>query len=545
MKFNFEIVIFLLSAFAYTCTRSESDTLNLNKSAEQIKRHTEILSSDIFKGRGTGTTGGNLAAKYIASEFAKYGLKPIGQENSFYQNIQMHGSYPLNSSELKLYKDNSEILLKLEKDYLMFKSGQQTFLPVLLPLIFVGYGIVAPEFDYNDYQSVDVEGKIVVFLEGEPESDDSDFFNGEQPTIYSYTNSKQRIAIARGAAGSILIPDNSKNWEKLVSDFSFEDVSLAYSASNNLSILINPKSINYLFQNSEYSFLQILQMKHENRLVSFPLKTELTFKGEYIQRDFLAQNVAAIVDGNDPILKDSYLILSAHYDHLGIGPVVKGDSIYNGALDNAIGVGVLLELARRISEKSSSIRRSIIFLALTGEEKGLLGSSYYTDNPLVPLYKTIANVNIDGIALFKDFQSIIGVGGEYSTLGNYLLETAKKMNLDVDSIPAQFKSFEAFNQSDQISFATAGVPSILILEGIKNKSFNKDYVINSFIDYMVNRYHTPFDDLSQDIDFLAAARHLNILFEFVLNLADSENTPDWKNGSPFINERLRSIAEKK
>lgn len=547
MKFHFEITacLFCLSICIYP-QHSHSDLLNLNKSAEQIKRHTEILSSDIFEGRGTGSTGGNLAAKYIASEFAKYGLKPVGQDNSFYQNIPMHGSFPLESSKLKLYSDSDEVAFELQKDYLIYKSGQQTFTPVPLPLVFVGYGIVAPEFDYNDYQSVDVEGKIVVFLDGEPESDNLEYFNGEAPTIYQYPQSKQRMALSRGAAGSILIPDTqTKNWDEIVDEFAFEDVNLAYSASNNLSLIINPDKRNLLFEKSGFSYDQILQMKKEHRLQSFELNNKLSFKGEYLQRDFIAQNVLGMIEGNNSDFKDSYLIVSAHYDHLGIGPTVKDDSIYNGTLDNAIGVAVLLELAKQFSENSNSIERSIIFIALTGEEKGLLGSNYYIDNPFVPLYKTIANINIDGIAFFRDFLTVVGVGSEFSTLEDFLSETANRMNLQVEPIPPQFKVFEAFNQSDQLSFASAGVPSILVLEGIKNKNIGEDEVLIAFIDYMVNRYHTPFDDVAQEIDYVAAAQHKDILFNLSSLLLNSENTPEWNSGAPFINARLRSIAEKR
>jgi hypothetical protein len=528
------------------CQEYNKKIFNIEIVSESIKGHTEILASDDFEGRGTGTTGGNLAAKYIASEFAKYGLKHVGYNNSFYQNIPMHGSYPLKTSELKIYNGEKERILELGKDYLLYKSGQQTFTPSPLPIVFVGYGIVAPEFDYNDYQSVDVEGKIVLFLDGEPASDNPDFFYGEAPTIYKYPVSKQRIALSRGAAGSILIPDiKDGDWSNKINDFTFEDVSLAYSASNNLSILINPDVVDYLLQNSGHSFSDILQMTKEHRLISFPLDIELSFKGEYVQRDFLAQNIAGMIEGKDSELKDSYLIISAHYDHLGIGPAVNGDSIYNGALDNAIGVAVLMELAKHFALSGVPIKRSIIFLATTGEEKGLLGSQYYTDNPLVPLYKTIANLNIDGIAFFRDFQSIVGVGVEYSTLDEFLHNTASNMKLEVTEIPPQFKVVEAFNQSDQISFASAGVPSILVLEGLKNKHKTEEEVLYSFLDYMVNRYHTPFDDLAQEIDYLAAAQQAAILFDLVYALSNSDEVPEWKRGSPFINARLRSIAEKR
>jgi hypothetical protein len=549
MKNLFEMAAFLylLSTISIFAQQFDNiDTVRLYRTAESIKKHTEVLSSDSLEGRGTGTTGGNLAAKYIGSEFAKYGLKPISNEKTFYQNIPMHGSYPLKSSELKIYSGNDEILFNLGKDYLLYKSGQQTFTPVPLPLVFVGFGIVAPEFDYNDYQEIEVEGKIVVFLEGEPESDDPEFFNGEAPSVYNYPISKQRIALSRGAAGSILIPDiKNTSWEKLVDEFAFEDINLAYSASNNLSMILNPDVVDHIFKNSGFNYSRILAMKKEHTLKSFPLNVRLTFKGEYLQRDFLAQNVVGMIEGNDSEVKDSYLIISAHYDHLGIGPVVNGDSIYNGALDNAIGVSVLLKLAKQFSESDFPIKRSLLFLALTGEEKGLLGSTYYTDNPLVPLYKTIANLNIDGIALFRDFQTVVGVGSEFSTLENILSEAAVKMGLQVEPIPPQFKVVEAFNQSDQLSFASAGIPSILVLEGTKNKNKSEEEVLYAFIDYMINRYHTPFDDLSQEIDYAAAAQHSEILFNLALSLANSKELPEWKAGSPFINARLRSIAEKR
>jgi len=543
MKIAFNL--FLFTQFIISQEYNKT-VFNIEIASESIKGHTEILASDDFEGRGTGTNGGNLAAKYIASEFEKYGLKPVGDNNSFYQNIPMHGSYPLKSSELKIYSGNYEILLNLGNDYLLYKSGQQTFTPVPLPLVFVGFGIVAPEYDYNDYQEIEVEGKIVVFLEGEPESDDPEFFNGEAPTVYNYPISKQRIALSRGAAGSILIPDvKNTSWEKLVDEFAFEDINLAYSASNNLSMILNPDVVDHIFKNSGFDYSRILEMKNGHTLKSFPLNISLTFKGEYLQRDFLAQNVAGMIEGNDSELKDSYLIISAHYDHLGIGPVVNGDSIYNGALDNAIGVSVLLELARQFSESNNSVKRSIIFLAVTGEEKGLLGSTYYTDNPLVPLYKTIANLNIDGIALFRDFQTVVGVGSEFSTLENILSDAAANMDLQIEPIPPQFKVVEAFNQSDQLSFASAGIPSILVLEGTKNKNKSEEEVLYAFIDYMIHRYHTPFDDLDQEIDYLAAAQHAAIIFDLVYSLSNSDETPEWKPGSPFINARLRSIAEKR
>ena len=517
-----------------------------NISSHPITEHLQVLADDSLEGRSVGTKGGNLAAQYISDQFSKFNLKSIPSGNSFYQNIPMHGSTPLNASEMMLLSDRDTTYLNYSTDYFLYRSGQQTFLPTPIPLVFVGYGIVAPEFDYNDYQSVNVEGKIVVYLDGEPYSEDKDYFDAEYPTIYSYPESKRRIAIARGASGTIQIPLTSfEDWNAVKKDFSFEDVTLAYSVSSNLSIIINPNTACKLFPGSKFTFDDIKKMHETKKIESFSLRTKLKFKGAFKERDFISPNVIGTVEGSDAELKNSYLIISAHYDHLGIGQAVKNDSIYNGALDNAIGVSVLLELAKAFSSLEIKPKRSILFIATTGEEKGLLGSSYYTENPVVPLYKTIANINIDGVAMFKDFESIVGIGAGLSTLDKWLTSTAGTYNLSLENIPSQFKSFDAFNKSDQLAFALAGIPSILVLEGTKNKSKSKEEVTEAFIDYYLNYYHTPFDDLNHEIDCEAAAKHAKILFDLCFNLANTKDTPEWREGTQFINARLRSIAEKK
>ncbi len=515
-------------------------------SSERIKEHLFILADDSLEGRGVGLKGSSIAANYIAERFKEYSLEIIPNQNSYFQNIPMHGSYPLKTSELSIASENDTILLDLGEDYFLYRCGQQTFIPDYLPIVFVGYGIVAPEFDYNDYQSVDVEDKIVIYIDGEPISKDEEYFNGLSPTVYSYSESKRRIAIGRGAAGTIQISlDQYADWTSVEKDFNSEDVTLAYSVSSNLSIILNPDLAEKLFHNSKYSFNDVLLMHQQNRMKSFPLKAKLKFRGQFKERDFIERNVIGLIKGSDSELNDTYLLISAHYDHLGIGEKVNGDSIYNGALDNAIGISVMLELTKSFSELYVKPKRSIIFIATTGEEKGLLGSSYYIDNPVVPLYKTVANINIDGIALFKDFLGVVPVGSEYSTLDNYLIQTTDSYGLTIEDIPPQFRSFDAFNKSDQLAFALGGIPSILVLEGLNNKTKSKDDVLNSFIDYYLKKYHTPFDDLNQVINTEAAAKHAKVLFDFAFRIADQIEVPEWKSGSPFINARLRSIAEKR
>lgn len=515
-------------------------------SSDIIKKHLEVLADDSLSGRAVGTYGAIRSAEYIASQFSNFGLNKISAQSTFFQDVPMHGSISLSSSKLIIISEKDTTNLSFAKDYFLYKSGQQTFFPVALSLVFVGYGIIAPEFDYNDYQSVDVENKIVVYFDGEPESNDTDYFDAELPTIYSNQESKRRIALSRGAAGTILIPyNNYKNWDDISREFWNEDVSLAYSVTGNLNTIINPVIAEKLFLNSGFPFDEVIKMHKENRIKSFPLNRKIKFRGAFKERDFIAQNVIGLITGRDEELKSSFLIISSHYDHLGIGLPVGGDSVYNGALDNAIGVAVFLELARSFSELQIKPKRSILFIATTGEEKGLLGSNYYIDHPVVPLYRSIANVNVDGIAMFKDFESIIGIGSEYSSLETDLRQTAKKFNLSVQEIPDEFRKTGEFTGSDQFAFAMAGIPSILISEGTKNKTKSEQEILEAFIDYYLNKYHTPFDDLNQNINYDAAVKHAKIIFDFCYNLADSSIEPQWHKGINFINARLRSIAERR
>jgi hypothetical protein len=518
-------------------------------SEQALQKHIKFLGSDLLEGRGTGTRGGEIAARYIAGELTKLGLKPIEDDNSYFQFILMHGSRPLPSSELQIVSQGKTHQLAIGKDYLLYHSGAQTFVPKPAPLVFVGYGISAPEFDYNDYQALNVEGKIVVFLSGEPASSDHSYFDGSAPTIYSIPEAKQRHAIARGAVGSIMIPtprdQQGRDWQYWANEFAFEDITLFYSVTGNLNVVMNPAMAQILFEDATYSLRQVFEMDETNNLRSFSLPVAASFQGHFQQRDFLAANVIGLWEGKDPELKYSYLLVSAHYDHLGIGPAVKGDSIYNGVFDNAAGVAAVLEMVGAFTALPERPKRSIIFLFVTGEEKGLLGSTYYVDHPAVSLYKTIANVNVDGLAMFDTFDDVVGVGAELSTLSEYLQQVAQELGLRVSSVPTPFSSSAAFTRSDQIAFARAGVPSLLVMEGSSYRHLSSEEGLKRMIEWGQRYYHTPFDDLDQLINFEAALQHCQMLFAFCHTLVNSDTAPQWKSGTPYINARLSSIAEKR
>lgn len=552
-EYSYVVIVFLLIAIptehSLCVQKSEQRQTIAHISPDSIRKHVEILGHDSLQGRGTGTRGDKIAAHYIASYLKSLQLTPIGDQRTYFQSIPMHGSYPLRQSELKLFFDEQEFQLDLGKDYLLYKSGAQTFIPQPVPLVFVGYGIIAPEFDYNDYQAMDVEGKVVVFLSGEPLSSDSLYFNGSDPTIYSYAESKQRLAISRGAIGSILIPSSGNyqhsDWQRSVRDFAFEDITLAYSVAGNLAVLMNAETAKILFETAPILLDQVFEMDRAGALQSFELNAKLSFKGVFTEREFFASNIIGMFEGANRKPDDSYLIISAHYDHLGIGQAVAGDSIYNGVLDNAIGVAATMEIARAFTMLPQRPLHSIIFLFLTGEEKGLLGSTYYLDHPIVPLYKTIANLNIDGLAVNDQFNDVVGIGAELSTLGDYLKKVAGQLNLKVSPIPSQFAATESFARSDQVAFARAGIPSILISEGLNYKNMTQEKALQKTIEWFEHVYHTPFDDLNQPINDEAVRQHCQVLFAFCYSLANSNALPQWNPGTPFINERLRTIAEKR
>ncbi|MBX3008493.1 MAG: M28 family peptidase [Melioribacteraceae bacterium] len=544
-------LIFTLILATTSLIYTQTDTVDLRSliSKDQLIRHLNFLGSDLFEGRAPGTLGGNLTAKYLALEFDKFKLTPKGNDGTFYQNIPLQSKQPVRSSKLKLHLDDEIITCSLYEDFLIYGTGSQFYIPDSVELIFVGYGIVAPEFDYNDYQNFDVNNKIVVFVEGEPISLDSTYFDGDYPTIYSLPEAKQRIALSRGALGTILIPnlsqDQNFNWEKKIIDFSFPIISFAASVNKSFDILINPEIADLLFTGTSKTIENIIEMHNKHKMDAFPLNVRVSFAGFFKEESFLSPNIIGIINGNDPVLRESYIIVSAHYDHLGIGKSVQGDSIYNGVFDNAIGTSALLEMARVISEYNLVSKRSIIFILTTAEEFGLLGSEYYIQNPVVPLYKTIANLNIDGIACFDNFKSIVGIGAEFSSLKNDISKIAQERNLTVTNIPLIFSITDAFSQSDQISFAKAGVPSILIYEGMDYENISQEDGIELMINYIQNIYHTPKDDLTLPINFDAVTQHVELLLGIVLHLANSENEPEWNDGVVFKNARLRSKAERR
>jgi len=538
------VVCLLLPSTLYPQTGKDS-----HLSEENFRRSTTFLASDSLEGRGTGTRGEASAAEYLARMLREYNIQPAGSNGTFFQSVPMHGSTPMPGCRFNVRLQTGEKLLSLREDYVLFKTGAGTFIPSPLPLVFAGYGIAAQEYGYNDYLDVDVNNAIAVVLEGEPQSANPDYFNGTLPTPYSYPEMKQRIAFSRGARGCIVLPNPrmhpvGHSWQSAVQDFLFEHITLLYGVQEIFGAYISPETARLLFEGGSVSYSDILRADTTGAMRSFPMNAFASFQGRFAERDFVSRNVAGIIPGADEDLQDSFVLLSAHYDHLGIGPAVMGDSIYNGLADNAMGVSALLELARVLA-CCVDHRRSILVLFVTGEEKGLLGSRYYCDNPLAPLYKTIANINIDGIAMFDRFRNVVAVGGEYSTLIGHLAASAEAAGLEVSPMPPEFAGSDAFERSDQVAFAAAGIPSILVMDGMQGEKLTSSQMLSLFASWSSNVYHSPFDDLSQPVHFPAVMQHLSLLKALAIRLANTSEPPEWNSGTPFRGARLQTIHERR
>ncbi|MCB9056997.1 MAG: M28 family peptidase [Calditrichae bacterium] len=518
--------------------------------SDSLKKYLNFLGSDKLQGRGTGSPGLQKAAAFISDHLHRWQLKPAGDNNTYFQHIPMHGSLPLPQSTLELHFEKERIYLNLSDDFLLIKTGVQTFIPKPVSLVFAGYGIVAPEYDYNDYLDLDVSNKIVVVLDGEPwYEDNKGFFKGNDQTLYALAESKIRTAISRGAIGTVIIKNATEqtafNWQKKKIEYSFEDVSLPAQVTSHLGVLLNPDKNELLFKNAPFSYQQLIQKEKEHKLVNFDLNLKMGFNGVFTHRQFKSQNVVAVKMGMDDSLHDSYVVIGAHYDHLGIGIPVNGDSIYNGVMDNAVGTAVLLELARLFSRNNYAARRSVVFVFFCGEEKGLLGSSYYTDHPYAPLYKTIGMVNVDGLSAMGKFLSIIPLGGNYSGLGRILEELAAENGLKVEQIPSNMVADESFNRSDQVSFAQSGIPSILLLEGFLYETLSRSQALEKNRKWFENIYHTPFDDLKQPLDYNAIRRYTDLLYAYCNRLLNISETPQWNENAPFRYKFFQNKAEKR
>jgi hypothetical protein len=503
---------------------------------EALEAHVAYLASDELEGRLTGEPGYDAAAEYVAQQFATLGLEP-GGDDGWYQQVPLitYKADP-DSTTLVAHRDGKDTEFVYKEHFLMSgdKVRSETF--VRGEVVYVGFGVHAPEFGYSDYEGIDVKGKIVAGFSNAPAA-----LPHNERAYYASRQTKTREAASRGAIGSIgLISRRAETyypWERMRNQFGnspgMEWVTLTGEAADYVpeiagSAILNIDVARSLFDGTPISFDDARAATEASTPASAPLGFEVTMARETRIDSTTSPNVIGIVRGTDPELADEYVVYSAHLDHTGIGPEVNGDSIYNGAYDNAMGVSLLIEAARAFA--ASPPRRSVLFIAVTGEERGLLGSDYFAHYPTVPTDSMVANINLDMPLFLYPLADIIAFGAEHSSLETTIRDAIvdEGFELTLDPMPEE----NLFIRSDQYSFVKQGVPSTFLVPGFSSTDPEIDgqAIVE---DHRRNHYHRPSDDMSQPFHWESALRFARANVRIGATVGDTEERPTWNEGDFF------------
>ena len=506
---------------------------------EAIEAHIRFLADDLLEGRAPGSRGFEIASRYVETHFRTLGLHPAGVEGGFIQPVPLRESIVVEGrSRLSLTLDGEETRLIYAEDYILSPSASQTQVDVSGPLAFIGYGVVAPEFGYDDYGSIDVRGKVVAYLSGAPTT-----FPSNQRAFYSSSSVKREEARARGAIGvvSFTSPDDPRfRWQVSVNRskrgaFRWLDQSGRPNAADGIDAVasLNHSGVERLFRGSLVSLDEMFTAAESGTLRPFDLPGVVTIRTTSRHRTIQSANVVARLEGSDPNLRDEHVVYVAHIDHFGVGEPMDGDEIYNGAHDNASGVAILLEIARAYTALPEAPKRSVLFLGVTAEEWGLLGSDYFVRHPTVPGESLVADFTMDMPFLFHPLLDIVPYGAEHSSLAEAVGMAAEHLGLDIgpDPIPEQV----LFIRSDHFSFVRQGIPSLFIKSGFETGDPSIDgSAINA--NWRVDFYHTPRDEADQGFDFTAGAGHARINFLTGFLVANADTRPTWNEGDFFGNK---------
>ncbi|MFO0937359.1 MAG: M28 family peptidase [Gemmataceae bacterium] len=509
--------------------------------AERMRADVLALSHDRLEGRGPGTRGEELTTDYLAQQFKKIGLKPIGDRNTYYQSVPLVKITTSPKAVLSASMGNQSIDFACEEDFAGQSRTQQEMEQFDGEVVFVGHGITAPEFEWDDYKGIDVKGKIVVLFTNEPPSDDPKFFGGKALTYYGRWTYKFEEAARRGAKACFIIHTN-------------ETAGYPYSVVQPLEgIQIkrepNQHALAFAGWLSKRAGERLLAMSGRN--VDGALKEADTrgfkavslgsrIKGEIPTRveKIVSKNVVGLIEGSDPVLKSEVVVFTAHWDHLGVGRAVVGDNIYNGAADNATGCALLLEIARTWAALPVKPKRSALFLAVTAEEKGLLGSQYYSQNPIVPLGKTAMDLNFDMVLPLGVPESIVVNGSERTTAKEMVYAVAKKHSMEIE--PDSRAHLGIYYRSDHFSMARAGVPAFSIAAGDKVKGKTVEAVKKAKQEFNDKAYHTPQDEVRPDWDFSGFPRLVQFAKDVAVEAANADKLPTWNAGDEFLPARVKS-----
>jgi hypothetical protein len=506
---------------------------------DAIRAHMRFLSDSLLEGRGTGTRGYAIAARYVQTELESMGLQPAGVNGSWYQPVPLRKAVlQAGSSSLTLVANGKEIKLTADEDYVVSPEMLNPDVSFDAPVVFVGFGVTAPNESYDDYAGVDVTGKVVVLIYGAPAK-----FPSTERAYYSDGLVKAKNAVAHGAVGTlgVLLPEDWKRypWQWLVPQLKVGAMRWLDSKGAPHDVfpelkggaLLSEKGAAALFTGSPKTLDQAYATAVAGQPQAFPLPVTVRIHAVSTREEIESSNIIGKLPGSDPALRDQYVVYTAHVDHLGICPPVNGDNVCHGALDNASGTAVVLEIARAFASLPKAPRRSVLFVFVTGEEMGLLGSDYFAENPTVPRKALVANLNIDEASgLYYAMKDVVPLGSEHSTL-NKNLEDATKI-LGYTTSPDPFPEEVAFIRSDQYSFVLRGIPALDIIDGIHAEDPKIDGLA-VMKKWMTTEYHTPLDNMDQKLDYDSGAKCAQLNFLVGYSVAEQSAAPHWNKGDFF------------
>jgi len=550
------LALILTFSFAQAARKaSQSASAHLSSAAiaalekiepERIRAHVRFLSSDLLEGRGTGQRGGDLAAEYIGTQFALNGLKPAGDAGTYMQKVPMVGITPAPDTTFELVPNKGQAMqLKPLDQYVAYDQTQNTSDEINADIVYVGYGIDAPEYQWNDYKGTDVRGKVLLMLVNEPSSSsDPNFFKGRALTYYGRWTYKYEQAARLGAVGALLIHKTemaSYPWEVVRNSNSGEKAYLKSDEPHlKAAAWIQLDVAQQLVGRAGFSLDKLMEEAQSSSFHPVPLPVKLKAHMVSKVRPFSSNNVIAMLPGTDPKLKDEAVLYTAHYDHLGIRPDMPGDNIYNGARDNATGCGILLELARVFAQAPSKPRRSILFASVTAEEQGLLGSEYLGKHPPIPAGKIALDLNFDDIPPLGSPEEVEVSGSERTNFYPTVEAVAKDFRLAIR--PDSHPEAGHYYRSDHFSLARVGVPAFSLNEGMKYKGHNTEWGLQQAEEYTNKHYHQPSDEYSSSMDFTGDAVLARFGFALGWQAATQPKLVDWQKGDEFEKPRIQSRA---
>jgi Zn-dependent M28 family amino/carboxypeptidase len=492
--------------------------------------HVEALANDNMAGRNTGSPEHKRAAEYVAAQFQKSALEPA-IAGGFIQPVKFTTRrIDESKSSLALVANGAEATLALGDDA-NISMRVDPAATVEAPLVFIGYGLKIPERGIDDLSGVNLKGAVVVHIAATPKS-----LPGPLQAHFGSAGERWKMYKAAGAIGvvsianprSMDIPWARSTLARLQPAMSLADASLNETAGQQLAVTMNPARADKLFAGSGHTFAELLALADSGKpLPSFALVPRVSARVAVERGEVESQNVAGILRGADPQLRNEFVVLSAHVDHLGVGGAINGDTIYNGAMDNASGVAAILEVAAALHATGAKPKRSILFVAVTGEEKGELGSLYFSAHPPVPRERIVANVNPDMFLPLFPLKTLMVLGLDESDLGQDIRATARELGLQVQADPEPQRN--RFVRSDQYSFIKFGIPALAMKVGYEANSPEAAIAAK----WTAERYHAPSDDLNQPVDRAAAAKYVGVVTNLALRIANRSDRPKWNANSFF------------